>query len=111
VLGTLLSTMYLFRGGLRSIVITERVQFVLMFGGFAVILPYLVAHHGGLSFLKANLPASHWQVERRQRAAGGARLVRDRADHPGRAGVLPALLRGAVRRSRVTASWCRSSSG
>jgi len=61
VLGTLLSTMYLFRGGLRSIVITERVQFVLMFGGFAVILPYLVAHHGGLSFLKANLPASHWQ--------------------------------------------------
>jgi SSS family solute:Na+ symporter len=60
VLGTLFSTMYLFRGGLRSIVITERVQFVLMFGGFFVILPYLVAHHGGLGFLKANLPASHW---------------------------------------------------
>ncbi len=59
-LGTLFSVMYLFRGGLRSVVITERVQFVLMFGGFAVILPYLAAHHGGLDFLRANTPASHW---------------------------------------------------
>ena len=58
--GTILSTMYLFRGGLRSIVITERIQFVLMFGGFAVILPYLLARYGGLGFLRANLPASHW---------------------------------------------------
>jgi len=58
--GTLFSTMYLFRGGPRSIGITERVQFVMMFAGFFVIIPYLVAHHGGLSFLKANLPASHW---------------------------------------------------
>jgi len=61
VLGTLFSVMYLFRGGLRSIVITERVQFVLMFGGFAVILPYLFAHHGGWSFLRASLPKAHWQ--------------------------------------------------
>jgi SSS family solute:Na+ symporter len=61
VIGTLFSVMYLFRGGLRSIVITERVQFVLMFGGFAVILPYLFAHHGGLPFLRAHLPATHWQ--------------------------------------------------
>lgn len=60
VVGTTLSVMYLFRGGLRSIVITERIQFVLMFGGFAVILPYLVLRYGGLSFLQANLPASHW---------------------------------------------------
>lgn len=61
VIGTLFSVMYLFRGGLRSIVITERVQFVLMFGGFAVILPYLFAHHGGLPFLRAHLPKAHWQ--------------------------------------------------
>ncbi len=61
VLGTLFSVMYLFRGGLRSIVITERIQFVLMFGGFAVILPYLFAHHGGIAFLRAHLPATHWQ--------------------------------------------------
>jgi SSS family solute:Na+ symporter len=61
VLGTALSVMYLFRGGLRSIVITERIQFVLMFGGFFVILPFLVVHHGGLPFLRAHLPASHWQ--------------------------------------------------
>ena len=60
VLGTVLSVMYLFRGGLRSIVITERIQFVLMFVGFAVILPFLLARYGGLSFLHANLPATHW---------------------------------------------------
>jgi SSS family solute:Na+ symporter len=60
VLGTLLSVAYLFRGGLRSVVITERVQFVLMFGGFAVILPYLVTRYGGLGFLRAHTPASHW---------------------------------------------------
>lgn len=60
VLGTLLSVMYLFRGGLRSLVITERVQFALMFGGFAVILPYLVARYGGLPFLRAHLPPAHW---------------------------------------------------
>ncbi len=59
-IGTLFSVIYLFRGGLRSIVITERVQFVLMFGGFAIILPFLVSRYGGLSFLKAHVPASHW---------------------------------------------------
>ena len=60
VIGTSLSVMYLFRGGLRSVVITERIQFVLMFGGFAVIIPYLIARYGGLEYLRANLPASHW---------------------------------------------------
>lgn len=60
VVGTLLSIIYLFRGGLRSIVITERIQFVLMFGGFFVILPYLVARYGGLDYLRANLPEAHW---------------------------------------------------
>jgi SSS family solute:Na+ symporter len=60
VLGTAFSIMYLFRGGLRSVVITERIQFVLMFAGFAVILPFLFARFGGLGFLRANLPATHW---------------------------------------------------
>ncbi len=59
-IGTMLSVMYLFRGGLRSIVITERIQFVLMFGGFAVILPYLIARYGGLGYLQGALPAGHW---------------------------------------------------
>ena len=59
--------------------ITERIQFVLMFVGFAVILPYLVARYGGLSFLKANLPASHWTWDGGARPAGRVRVVRDRA--------------------------------
>jgi SSS family solute:Na+ symporter len=60
VLGTAFSVMYLFRGGLRSVVFTERVQFVLMFTGFATILPFLVARFGGLDFLRAHVPATHW---------------------------------------------------
>ncbi len=61
VLGTAFSIIYLFRGGLRTVVITERIQFVLMFAGFAVILPYLFMRYGGIEFLTANLPASHGQ--------------------------------------------------
>src|SRR5262249_34883328 len=35
------------------------VEFVLMFAGFAVIIPFCVSHYGGLSFLKDNLPPQH----------------------------------------------------
>lgn len=58
--GTVLSTAYSFRGGLRSVVRADNVQFVLMYLGFLVALPLLVAQYGGLEFLRANLPATHF---------------------------------------------------
>jgi len=57
----LLSVFYIHNGGLRTVVFTDQVQFLLMYAGFAVMLAFLVARHGGLSFLVRSLPASHFQ--------------------------------------------------
>jgi len=48
-----------YRGGLRAVVATDMVQFVLMFLGFAVLVPLCVVKFGGLEFLKGNLPEGH----------------------------------------------------
>lgn len=60
VVGTSLSVGYVFRGGLRAVVLTDKVQFVLMFTGFLVLVPVCVARFGGWSFLQAELPAAHF---------------------------------------------------
>ena len=57
--GLAFSTIYVYVGGFRSDVRVNIVQFVLMFVGFAVIIPYCVWTFGGLTFLKAQLPATH----------------------------------------------------
>ena len=56
----LLSIFYIDRGGLRTVVFTDQVQFVLMYAGFFLIVGVLVARHGGLGFLHAHLPATHF---------------------------------------------------
>jgi len=58
--GAFFSVIYVMTGGLRSDVITDRAQFVLMFSGFAAMLIYLVINYGGLGFLNANLPDNHF---------------------------------------------------
>ena len=55
-----LSVFYVDRGGLRTVVLTDQIQFVLMYGGFAVMLAFLFAKHGGLAFLQPRVPATHW---------------------------------------------------
>jgi SSS family solute:Na+ symporter len=60
VAAAVLSVFYVDRGGLRTVIFTDQVQFVLMYGGFVVLLAFLVAQHGGLGFLGARVPASHW---------------------------------------------------
>ncbi len=55
-----LSVFYVDRGGLRTVVLTDQIQFVLMYGGFALILAYLYAQHGGVAFLRPRVPATHW---------------------------------------------------
>ena len=59
-LGALLAVAHVYLGGFRSVVRTDVLQFVLMFGGFAVILPFALFQHGGWEFLTANLPATHF---------------------------------------------------
>jgi SSS family solute:Na+ symporter len=50
---------YLYWGGFRSDVDTDVLEFILMFAGFAVILPFAFEKYGGMSFLTANLPPLH----------------------------------------------------
>ena len=58
--GTLFSVGYVWSGGFRSVVRTDLLQFVLMFGAFFLILPLSAFRFGGLDFLRVNLPASHF---------------------------------------------------
>lgn len=58
-IGAGLSIMYLFIGGFRSAIRADLLQFVCMFGGFSLILPFAVSQFGGWEFLKAGLPAMH----------------------------------------------------
>ena len=55
-----LSVFYVDRGGLRTVVFTDQIQFALMYGGFALMVAFLVARHGGLEFLLPRVPASHF---------------------------------------------------
>lgn len=57
--GTLLSTLYLWLGGFRSVTATNYLEFAMMYLGFIMILPFAYAHFGGFDFLKANLPPQH----------------------------------------------------
>jgi SSS family solute:Na+ symporter len=57
---SLFSVFYIYNGGLRTVVFTDQVQFVLMYAGFFVMAAFLVVRNGGLGFLETHLPATHW---------------------------------------------------
>lgn len=59
VAGAVASLAYVWRGGLPAVVLTDKVQFLLMFGGFALILPFAAARLGGPTWLLSHLPPSH----------------------------------------------------
>lgn len=57
--GTIATTAYLFAGGFRSDVNTDVFEFVLMFIGFGVIIPFAYAKFGGFEFIQQNVPPLH----------------------------------------------------
>jgi SSS family solute:Na+ symporter len=50
---------FLFAGGLRADVFANKLEFLFMFGGFALILPFAYMGVGGFSGLADKLPATH----------------------------------------------------
>ena len=62
VLGSVITLFYTYRGGFVGDVITDVIQFFLMFVGIGLIIPFAIAQFGGLEFLQANLPASHFTL-------------------------------------------------
>lgn len=61
-IGTAVSIIYVYTGGFRAVVRTDLLQFLLMFGGFFVLLIFLISDHGMLPFLQENLPDRHLTV-------------------------------------------------
>lgn len=58
----LFSIAYLIRGGFRSDVRVNIFEFVLMFVGFGIILPFCFNTLGGFEFLEARLPAEYLNI-------------------------------------------------
>ncbi|MCI0708081.1 MAG: sodium:solute symporter family protein [Ignavibacteriae bacterium] len=58
-LTTFLTVCYLYAGGFRSDVWANTFEFVMMFLGFAMILPFAYAKFGGLDFISSNVPSFH----------------------------------------------------
>lgn len=56
---TFVTVCYLWFGGFRSDVYANIVEFVLMFLGFAVIIPFAYSRFGGLEYLQSQLPPLH----------------------------------------------------
>lgn len=59
VLTTLVSMIYLIKGGFRANVMVNLVEFLLMFLGFFLIVGFALHHFGGLGFLRLNLPPAN----------------------------------------------------
>ena len=60
IVGTAFSSLYVLTGGFRAVVRTDRLQFLLMYGGFLVMFGMLLHKYGGISFLTTHLPATHF---------------------------------------------------
>ena len=61
-LGAGLSLIYAFTGGFSAVIRTDKLQFVLMFMGFAFILSASYFQYGGIEYLKINAPDYAFQV-------------------------------------------------
>ena len=59
IISTILTTSFLYFGGLRSDVYTNMFEFLVMFLGFAVILPFAFSKFGGLDFIRSHVPDPH----------------------------------------------------
>jgi len=55
IVATLLSMIYIYRGGFRSVVRTDVLQFVLMFAGFGVLVLFAIGEYGGFGELAEKL--------------------------------------------------------
>jgi SSS family solute:Na+ symporter len=58
-LTTFVTVCYLYAGGFRSDVWANAFEFVMMFLGFAIILPFAYTTFGGFDFIEAHVPSLH----------------------------------------------------
>jgi len=58
VIGTAFSTIYVYYGGFRSVVLTDKFQFVLIYASFIILLIFLVFEFGDWKYLNQNLDSN-----------------------------------------------------
>ena len=61
-IGLFFSVSYIMLGGFKSIIRTDKIQFILMYVGFIIILIKLYTDFGGISFLINNAPQGHLEL-------------------------------------------------
>ena len=61
-IGLLFSISYIILGGFKSIIRTDKIQFILMYTGFIIILIKLYTDFGGISFLINHVPQGHLEL-------------------------------------------------
>jgi solute:Na+ symporter, SSS family len=59
IIGTVVTGTFLLAGGFRADVYTDIYEFILMFSGFGLIIPFAISTYGGWDFLTAHLPPMH----------------------------------------------------
>ena len=59
VIGTIVTSAYLFRGGFRADVYTDVFEFVIMFIGFGIAIPFAWTELGGFDFIEQHVPPLH----------------------------------------------------
>ena len=59
IIGTIVTGAFLLAGGFSADVYTDVYEFILMFAGFGLIIPFAVMQYGGWDFLAAHLPPMH----------------------------------------------------
>ncbi len=73
--GVLLVAIYTSLGGFRGVVITDCLQFILMFVALGMVVITLFSKFGGISFLRENLPAHYFSWRAENRIFRGAHLA------------------------------------
>ena len=61
-IGLFFSVSYIMLGGFKSIIRTDKIQFILMYVGFIILLIKLYNDFGGISFLINNAPQGHLEL-------------------------------------------------
>lgn len=62
VLGTFIPLLYTLKSSFKSVVYIDFIQFILMFVGVALILPFSYFKYGGLNFIQTHVPHTHLEI-------------------------------------------------
>lgn len=56
IIGVIASNLYLYVGGFKSVIRTDKIQFILMYLGFGILIYNLYTQYGGYEFIISNIP-------------------------------------------------------